>query len=810
MHTDLAVNIHAILLSLNLRDEEKLQRTNTLLYYSDKVECLRCMPDVFSFIETYDAQVAELCIKVIMQMFYRHEATVVSFFTVDHVYNVFRSDTNDMLGGELIWRVLRWKATLPNYPFEESEKILKLLLRRTRQGNPKQIPCSALRWWLVLMWRDFPRMRPKNSRGEERLPSPCVPWLIHWIASSRELLKFKVPLLQVLMEEIHKAGTSSIDGRAEITAWIMRELVEALPMSVGCGDLQLVFHFVDMETVEDVLHDVLGPLDSSRLVTIFALLLAWTPVPVPTVVTQAAAKPTEMYLSILVMWMRVYRRRNDPALTETCLRLVAAVGCEDENAFFSIILLSLLKPEFADHPVWEFSMSSFLDTCFLRFGEKSSLFYAFNRLGFHAPHPKLLREGARRKAPDSEPKIFVLDEATSCSSSVQSLQHSGTSETPGSPTVPPLQDLATQSFVPSAEPQGVPYVAPAYVINVMHDGNVWQQPGAVSSTAPVPVPAAPIPQSPALPPGPPPPPPPPVVPPKHEILPFSAPDKLPKGVRNCGNSCYLGTVCQGLAHTDAFVSQIFAFSLAIKTNPSPVEQEDFKVGEEMLKKFKHFFGTLLASPKPHVGVDDLVTKLPVEVYIPNEQADPGLTLRFLFDKFGSHDQSLIRHVFTGEIKEHLQCQVCKTDKEKRECFSDLVVNVPMEDSAEAQRGGLTIQELLDKRFEFEVMTGDDQMFCDRCQSKRDAGKWSELVSPPQHIALSLGRLHFDKTTFDLKKEMTFVDISPTIMMAGFLYKLYFCIYHKGNSAHSGDYHFLRLTRVLCVSWIRKKVVAPTQ
>lgn len=822
---DLAININAILLSLQLRDDEKLQKTNTLLHYSNRIDCLRCLPEFFSLLDTYDSQVAELAIKVLMQMFYRHEETVAAFLTVDHVYSVFRSDTDDMLGGELLWRIMRWKSTLPNYPFEESEKLLKLLLRRTRQQDPRLIPGCSLRWWLVLMWRDFPRMRPSSNHDDERAVSPCVPWLIFWLASSAEPLKFKVPLLQVIAEEIAKIRKAYIDRHTMFTAWILKCICEAIPVSVGCGHLQLVFHFLDMDTVESALHEVLEPLDNRRLVAIFALLLAWTPASMPRKIMPNAVGGGEMYLSILCVFMRVYRRRHDPALMGTCLRLIASVGNADENVHFAITLLGLLKPEFSEDPVWAFSMPSFLDATFLRFGAESSLSHAFRQLGYDSVHPHLLSQ-VQYPPPRIEPKIFALDDDTQPPSPGREMPQSPQFPYAASPTSPEMPMAAVGNFaMPNAggfQQQGMAYAYPN--VGDMQVNAAYQVPvdGTMPMTLPYgdvynAVPEAPLRQSvhsaqgavlrqsvhsaqaaalrqsafsaqgvmavppmPIIPPAP-------FVPPNHEVLFFRNPTQLPVGIRNFGNTCYLATVIQSMAHTDSLVGQMYPFILRQKPNPSPMEQEDYNVGEQMLKKFKHLIGSMIVTDKPYVGIDDLVPVLPIEVYIPNEQADPALTLRFIFDKFGSHDQQLIRSVFTGEITEHLQCQVCKNDRQKKEYFSDLVVTVPKDDSPEAQTPGLSIQSLLNKRFEFEVMTGDEQISCDPCQAKRDAGKWSELVSPPQHLVISMGRISFDITKCDMVKAKTYVEIEPAIMIGGFAYELYFVIYHQGPSAHSGHY-----------------------
>jgi len=712
MTNDLSFCINSVLLSLQLRDDEKLARTQALLRYADKREIARCIPDVLNFLKTYDTNIAKLCVVILQQMFYRHQETVVSSITDEHVLDLFRSDMDDQQGGHFLWRVLSWKALVPNYPFRESDKILKLLLRRSQQSEPKYIPCSALRWWLVMMWRDLPSMRPKYHSGQLRR-SPVMAWLVHWLGTSREPSKYKVPLLQVLRDEIKQADPK------EATVWVLANFFEALPQA--SPGLQLVFHFLEWDYVVALLPELLKPLGHDRLVTFWILLLSWTPVPLPKGIPTTKTNVQEMYFQILVSVMAAFRIKKYPPLIDTCLRIVASLGAFDENAAFSITLLSLLKPHFHESTVWEYNLHGFLHEKFMRFGADPLLHDAFFRLGFTEPHPSLAEI---QFAQEPVAGLFpMVDEFENC------MQQQ-------------MGDQQQQQFM-----QPVPEMAPV----------------AEEVSGPV----API------------------IPPGYEQISFRDPCV---GVRNYGNTCYLGSILQFMFQTDAFISDLMQFNLApLKEDASPMDEDDYNVGKKILEAFKGHFATMLVTSNPHVGIEDIVGHLPLMIYEPNVQQDVTETIRFLLDKFGGQDQSLVRKNFSGEMVDHIQCQQCGNVRERPETFSDIVLTVPGENTPEAQAGGLTVQSLLDKRLAVEMLTGDDRLSCDSCGTRTDSGKWSVVTSPPQHAIFCLGRQSFDVTTYTFKKDTTYVDLSRTLLLSSYTYELYFVIIHQGKGADSGHY-----------------------
>eukprot|EP00933_Yihiella_yeosuensis_P044225 TRINITY_DN39331_c0_g1_i1.p1 TRINITY_DN39331_c0_g1~~TRINITY_DN39331_c0_g1_i1.p1 ORF type:complete len:316 (-),score=52.67 TRINITY_DN39331_c0_g1_i1:53-889(-) len=189
----------------------------------------------------------------------------------------------------------------------------------------------------------------------------------------------------------------------------------------------------------------------------------------------------------------------------------------------------------------------------------------------------------------------------------------------------------------------------------------------------------------------------------------------------------------------------------------------------------------------HTDIASLLDKFP-PVYRSGEQQDVTETIRFIFDKLGSFDQPLIREVFAGELAEKVQCKVCGNIKSRPETFTDLVLSVPPEDQVIKSRILPTTQALLDERLKYEDLGPDCLVECPRCQSKQQAGKWCEIVSPPQHLCVCLNRFTFSMEKMDYIKEKTPVSVSGILKIGPFEYQLYMVIVHTGKDATSGHYY----------------------
>lgn len=267
-------------------------------------------------------------------------------------------------------------------------------------------------------------------------------------------------------------------------------------------------------------------------------------------------------------------------------------------------------------------------------------------------------------------------------------------------------------------------------------------------------------------------------------MPYVAPKV---GLQNTNNTCYMNSFIQSLFQTNHFLWRIFSFHLELKKNPSKVDKEDFEFGKKVVKLLQHHMAKMEMTKYKHCDIADILNAFPPE-YRSGEQQDVTETIRFVFDKLGSFDQPLIREVFAGELSEKTQCKACGNVKSRPETFTDLVLPVPTENEVLQTRVVPTTQALLAARLKFEALDADCLVHCDTCQTKQQAGKWCELVSPPAQLVICLNRFTFNMEKMDFTKEKTPVRVDLPLVIGPCEYRLYMVIVHTGKDASSGHYY----------------------
>eukprot|EP00918_Siedleckia_nematoides_P016043 GHVU01034601.1.p6 GENE.GHVU01034601.1~~GHVU01034601.1.p6 ORF type:complete len:109 (-),score=15.81 GHVU01034601.1:1322-1648(-) len=90
---------------------------------------------------------------------------------------------------------------------------------------------------------------------------------------------------------------------------------------------------------------------------------------------------------------------------------------------------------------------------------------------------------------------------------------------------------------------------------------------------------------------------------------------------------------------------------------------------------------------------------------------------------------------------------------------------------------LTLQGLFDTYDNKEKLTDDMKYDCRVCGEKREAEKWVEITSPPQHMMVVLNRFSWDLEKKVVIKEPTPVEIERYVTVGGVQYDLYAAIIH---------------------------------
>eukprot|EP00918_Siedleckia_nematoides_P049662 GHVU01108864.1.p1 GENE.GHVU01108864.1~~GHVU01108864.1.p1 ORF type:complete len:361 (+),score=63.45 GHVU01108864.1:334-1416(+) len=268
------------------------------------------------------------------------------------------------------------------------------------------------------------------------------------------------------------------------------------------------------------------------------------------------------------------------------------------------------------------------------------------------------------------------------------------------------------------------------------------------------------------------------------------------GTRRAPAACYLNSLLQSIFLCDAFVANLFPFSLdddsattTKKTKKSLLFADD---NPELLLQLKILFCQMLTTSRSWCSPHRLIASLP-PMYQQKQQQDVTEAARYIFEALGGHERGIVRHIYAGVLANKVQCLHCQYISERKETIFDVSFAIPREKAhlAALENGTarpLTVQGLFDSYVHKERLEGDNKYSCDPCGKKRDAEKWVEILSPPSHMFVVLNRFSWDMKSGTKRKERTRVDVESLVSVCGFTYVLYAAIIHRGATANSGHYY----------------------
>ncbi|KAI0321663.1 hypothetical protein OF83DRAFT_1168297 [Amylostereum chailletii] len=263
-------------------------------------------------------------------------------------------------------------------------------------------------------------------------------------------------------------------------------------------------------------------------------------------------------------------------------------------------------------------------------------------------------------------------------------------------------------------------------------------------------------------------------------------DDLPVGLRNLGATCYANAYIQVWFQDLAFRNGVYRCL--------PPHDKDNSFEDSPIFQLQSTFAALQDGKKKVFNPVKLVESLKLRT---SEQQDAQefskLFMSHLDNEFQKQSdpslKSLLSDQFEGQQAYTTTCHKCKTRSETNSNFLELELNLENKTSIDSR-----LQALLQP----EILSGDNQYRCSRCDSLQDATRQVVLRKLPPVLHFSLLRFIFDVSTLERKKSKCSITFPTIIDMNRYLdkqdesptanvYELRGILLHKGSSAYHGHY-----------------------
>lgn len=284
-------------------------------------------------------------------------------------------------------------------------------------------------------------------------------------------------------------------------------------------------------------------------------------------------------------------------------------------------------------------------------------------------------------------------------------------------------------------------------------------------------------------------------------------DLSPRGLLNCGNSCYANAVLQCLTCTKPLVTFLLRRShsraccvkdwclmceleqhvvmlresggpLSLSRILSHIRSINFQIGDGSQEDAHEFLRLLIAS----------MQSICLEGLGGENKVDPIL-----------QETTFIQHIFGGRLRSKVKCMMCHHESERYENFMDLTLEIfGWVESLEDALTQFTATEDLD---------GENMYRCGRCATYVRARKQLSIHEAPNILTIVLKR--FQEGRYGkINKWITFPDMLDMIpFMTGTrdippLYMLYAVVVHLDTLNASFSGHYVSYVKDMCGNWFR--------
>ncbi|XP_072233049.1 uncharacterized protein [Leuresthes tenuis] len=227
------------------------------------------------------------------------------------------------------------------------------------------------------------------------------------------------------------------------------------------------------------------------------------------------------------------------------------------------------------------------------------------------------------------------------------------------------------------------------------------------------------------------------------------------GLVNHGATCYLNSVLQVLFMTKDFREAVQRFA-----NDHP--------GEEFIDQtLKDLFENLL---KQTTSTSEILTTLRiVRVY---EQCDAAE----YFQRILKLTSPKAAQIFHGQLSHRTRCSRCKSETYRDGPFWHLPLGL-----VDSSAGDYSVEDGIKEFFRSSEFSGENQMYCEQCDTKVDATRENVMKHHPDVLILLLKRFDFSYRHMSYVKINAFVDVPFTLQIPeNQKYELYAVVDHFGD------------------------------
>ncbi|KAK9871493.1 hypothetical protein WA026_012864 [Henosepilachna vigintioctopunctata] len=209
------------------------------------------------------------------------------------------------------------------------------------------------------------------------------------------------------------------------------------------------------------------------------------------------------------------------------------------------------------------------------------------------------------------------------------------------------------------------------------------------------------------------------------------------GLVNQAMTCYLNSLLQALYMTPEFRNALYNWEF-------DGQNESRSIPFQLQKLFLN----LQTSSKPAVETTNLTTSFGWQGSDAWQQHDIQELCRVMFDaleqKFKNTKQAnLINDLYEGKMLDYVRCLECSTEKSREDTFLDIPLPVRPYGSQVAYN---SVEEALRAFVQPEILDGNNQYHCEKCNKKCDAHKGLKFIKFPYLLTLHLKRFDFDYNT----------------------------------------------------------------